>query len=179
MKLKRCGSSGYYWWCFVVLLVAPWVEVVWGMMVTTTPATSKTSSSDSSLSRRGFGLQVTVWGGGFVSSVAAVPTRAAFAAETVGKDPNCNDPQCLGVWDGLLADCPHSSSSILKIGTRTASSCVSSQDDTPGIFAEPWDYADSSSNSNDWTEQMRLLVAAIQLVSSKRGDQATVVLQEG
>jgi ABC transporter len=27
----------------------------------------------------------------------------ARAAETVGKDPNCNDSSCLGVWDGILA----------------------------------------------------------------------------
>ncbi len=27
----------------------------------------------------------------------------ATAAETVGKDPDCDDLTCLGVWDGLLA----------------------------------------------------------------------------
>eukprot|EP00978_Attheya_sp_CCMP212_P022232 scaffold66076_cov31-Attheya_sp.AAC.1 len=62
---------------------------------------------------------------------------------------------------------------------RTVSSCVSSQDDTPGIFAKLWDYDDSSCNSNDCTEQMQLLMAIIQLVSSKRGDQVTDVLHEG
>jgi hypothetical protein len=57
----------------------------------------------------------------------SVPTAAA--AETVGKDPDCNDTGCLGVWDGLLADCPH--------GINGGAGCTSSQDDTPGIFSEP------------------------------------------
>ena len=35
------------------------------------------------------------------------PPFAANAAETVGKDGDCDDASCLGVWDGLLADCPH------------------------------------------------------------------------
>mmetsp|Transcript_11456 Transcript_11456/g.32967 ORF Transcript_11456/g.32967 Transcript_11456/m.32967 type:complete len:97 (+) Transcript_11456:114-404(+) len=50
-------------------------------------------------SRRGFLWQ------GFASSVAVVSTTAneAIAAETVGKDPDCDDYTCLGVWDGLLA----------------------------------------------------------------------------
>ena len=53
-----------------------------------------------------------------------------MAAETVGKDASCNDSSCLGVWDGLLADCPH--------GMRMpGAGCTSSQDDTPGIFSEP------------------------------------------
>ena len=61
------------------------------------------------------------------------PVAVVGAAETVGKDPNCNDSTCLGVWDGLLADCPHTTTSFMKGGAG----CVSSQDDTPGIFAEP------------------------------------------
>jgi len=56
----------------------------------------------------------------------------AIAAETVGKDPNCNDSLCFGVWDGLLADCPHG-----KIAMNSGAGCASSQDDTPGVFAEP------------------------------------------
>ena len=35
------------------------------------------------------------------------PSSAAIAAETVGKDADCDDASCLGVWDGLLVDCPH------------------------------------------------------------------------
>lgn len=85
------------------------------------------------------------------------------AAETVGKDPNCNDARCLGVWDGLLADCPHN-----KNGFIGRAGCVSSQDDTPGIFAEPWDYSEKL--SLDYNEQMRFLISVIELVSSKRGD---------
>jgi len=61
-----------------------------------------------------------------------IPSNVAFAAETVGKDPNCNDASCLGVWDGLLADCPHG-----KIVMNSGAGCASSQDDTPGVFAEP------------------------------------------
>jgi hypothetical protein len=90
------------------------------------------------------------------------------AAETIGKDPNCNDSTCLGVWDGLLADCPRDLSS--------GAGCASSQDDTPGTFAEPWDYSDS--DSLDWQEQMRRLVPTIQLVSSRRGDQVDIVTQQ-
>ena len=96
----------------------------------------------------------------------------------MGKDPNCNDASCLGVWDGLLADCPHS-----KVAMNSGSACTSSQDDTPGIFAEPWDYSDEDAydayGSLDYEDQMRLLVAAIQLVCSKRGDKVQFLLQEG
>lgn len=60
------------------------------------------------------------------SSISA----AANAAETIGKDSTCNDRNCIGVWDGLLADCPHGTS-------FGGAGCTSSQDDTPGIFAEP------------------------------------------
>ena len=50
-------------------------------------------------SRRGF-----LWKG-VASSVVALstPTNKAIAAESVGKDPDCDDLTCLGVWDGLLA----------------------------------------------------------------------------
>jgi hypothetical protein len=39
------------------------------------------------------------------SSILAlsISTDRVSAAETVGKDPNCDDLNCLGVWDGLLA----------------------------------------------------------------------------
>lgn len=97
--------------------------------------------------------------------------QPAIAAETVGKDENCNESACLGVWDGLLADCPHDGKLLGGAG------CTSSQDDTPGIFSEPWDY--SESNSLDWKDQMKLLVPTIQLVSSRRGDKVDVVEQNG
>ena len=96
----------------------------------------------------------------------------AIAAETIGKDPSCSDATCLGVWDGLLADCPHTDSR--KFG---GSGCVSSQDDLPGVFAEPWDY--SESESIDWNEQMKQLLPAIELVCAKRGDRSRVEIQEG
>ena len=103
-----------------------------------------------------------------MASAAFLPS--ASSAETIGKDPNCNDSTCLGVWDGLLADCPHGN---LQMG----SGCTSSQDDTPGVFSEPWDYCES--DSLDWQDQMKLLVVAVQLVSSRRGDQAQIETQEG
>jgi hypothetical protein len=68
-----------------------------------------------------------------VTSLVVFPSIAANAAvETIGKDAGCNDSSCLGVWDGLLADCPHG---VMSRGTGAG--CTSSQDDMPGIFAEP------------------------------------------
>jgi hypothetical protein len=109
----------------------------------------------------------------------------ANAAETIGKDPNCNDASCLGVWDGLLADCPHDNLNAISLGPfGTTSGCASSQDDTPGVFAEPWDYSDAilgktqEEDSYD-EEQMKLLISAIQLVSAKRGDLVDILMKEG
>jgi len=121
------------------------------------------ASSYAPLTRRQCGLAL-------VAGSSIIVENAAFAAETVGKDPNCNDSSCLGVWDGLLADCPHG---VLKGNAG----CSSSQDDTPGIFSEPWDY--SEANSLDWREQMKVLIPTIQLVSSRRGDQVNIVLRDG
>ncbi|CAJ1912262.1 unnamed protein product [Cylindrotheca closterium] len=122
--------------------------------------------SNSSRSRRSFLI-----GGGLGSIIAAASSVSpSFAAETVGKDKDCNDQFCIGVWDGLLADCPHAMSS--------GSGCTSSQDDTPGIFAEPWDYAEAPNNTLDWQVQMRLLVPTIQLVSARRGDDAQILVQQ-
>jgi hypothetical protein len=72
----------------------------------------------------------------------------------------------------VLQDCPHTSS-IFGAG------CVSSQDDTPGVFAEPWDYSESPiNNSLDYANQMRLLRPTVEKVCGKRGDQCQVVLQD-
>lgn len=101
-------------------------------------------------------------------------SSVANAAETIGKDPNCTDARCLGIWDGLFADCPHDTI-IMKSGAG----CASSQDDTPGVFAEPWDYSDAPNPSMDYNDQMRLLIPAIELVCSKRGDQVQKQYQEG
>ena len=70
----------------------------------------------------------------FVSIAAFTPIASSSSAttETVGKDPGCNDSTCLGVWDGLLADCPHSTFPLIG-----SSGCTCSQDDTPGFFSEP------------------------------------------
>lgn len=110
------------------------------------------------------------FGGTFCASSSS--SQPSFAAETVGKDPDCNERSCLGVWDGLLADCPHGG--ILMGG---GAGCTSSQDDTPGIFAEPWDYAEAPNNTLDWQVQMKFLVPTIQLVSARRGDQAQILSQ--
>lgn len=100
-------------------------------------------------------------------------TMIANAAETVGKDPNCNDASCLGVWDGLLADCPHTSNKLKGAG------CVSSQDDTPGVFAEPWDYSEEYTDEDSYVKQTDLLILALQTVSKQHGDEVDVELQSG
>jgi len=119
------------------------------------------------------------------SDLLLVPLHAN-AAETIGKDEACNDSSCLGVWDGLLADCPHGNKNKLMNNGNKAG-CVSSQDDTPGIFAEPWDYSDniplSSSSSiiidDAYKEEMNKLILAIQTTSTDHGDKADVQYQEG
>jgi hypothetical protein len=115
-------------------------------------------------------IQLTSVAVGTTAGTAAVPVHAA---ETIGKDPNCNDSTCLGVWDGLLADCPHDNTIF-----SNRAGCVASQDDTPGIFAEPWDYSESSLSLN-WQEQMKLLIPSIQIVSAKRGDTCQILIQDG
>lgn len=121
-----------------------------------------------------------------VSSFGLFPDFAAAGAEeTVGKDPNCNDRSCLGVWDGLLADCPHQEGDFSRLGRigGSGAGCVASQDDTPGIFAEPWDYSDAADyllyRYEDEQLVMNKIVTAIHLVSAKRGDQVRILLREG
>jgi len=60
---------------------------------------SHPSSLQGEESRKGFLLK------GLISSfgVLLTSTDKAAAAETIGKDPDCDDITCLGVWDGLLA----------------------------------------------------------------------------
>lgn len=107
----------------------------------------------------------------------------ANAAETIGKDPTCNNPTCLGVWDGLLADCPHDNESKSLLGGRAG--CVSSQDDTPGFFAEPWDYSDTTTATNAvsvndvYIGQMDALILTLETISKERGDTVEVDLQSG
>jgi hypothetical protein len=55
--------------------------------------------------------------------------------------------------------------------------CVSSQDDTPGVFAEPWDYSELS--SLDWQEQMERLEEALEKVSKFRGDELRFLIKDG
>jgi len=111
----------------------------------------------------------------FTSSILVLltPTDEVTAAETVGKEPNCNGLNCLGIWDGLLADCPHNN--LFSPGAG----CTSSQDDAPGIFSEPWDYSDSPINNLlDYSDQIKLLFPTIQRVSARRGDNCQILLEE-
>jgi len=57
--------------------------------------------------------------------------------------------------------------------------CVSSQDDTPGIFAEPWDYSDATTTivlqgkeEEEWQGRMRALISALekQKLSIQQGE---------
>lgn len=108
------------------------------------------------------------------ASVLVGTTTVVHASETVGKDENCQDASCLGVWDGLLADCPHG-----KLDMQSGAGCVSSQDDTPGIFAEPWDYSEAPNDSLSYEDQLRLLKPSIELVCSKRGDALQYLVENG
>ena len=102
-------------------------------------------------------------------SAPLLRTPPSYATETIGKDPSCTESTCLGVWDGLLADCPHS--------PGLGAGCTSSQDDTPGIFSVPWDY--SEENNLDWKGQMQQLKTALQITSSKAGDEITFEYENG
>lgn len=104
-----------------------------------------------------------------ILSTTASVIPLSVSAETIGKDPNCNNRDCLGVWDGLLADCPH--------GMTLGAGCVSSQDDTPGIFAEPWDY--SENNNIDWEFQLKRLLPAIERACRQNDETVQLVFQQG
>jgi hypothetical protein len=66
-------------------------------------ASSRDSSSSSSKgqeNRKGFLLKSV---NSCLSGLFLASTQEVAAAETIGKDPDCDDLTCLGVWDGLLA----------------------------------------------------------------------------
>jgi uncharacterized protein (DUF1499 family) len=122
--------------------------------------------------------------GSFNLLLASSP-KIAGAVETIGKDPNCNDASCLGVWDGLFADCVHTAKNpTTMILSNAKAGCVSSQDDTSGIFAEPWDYSEdvafgSLEDTNAMVQPiMERIVHAVQKISDHRGDYLEIVLQE-
>jgi hypothetical protein len=104
------------------------------------------------------------------ASAVCSGSTLAVAAETIVKDPQCNDAGCYGAWDGLLANCP--SPSIVGRGAG----CVSSQDDTPGVFDEPWDYSDLDPDT--WSHQEERLRQAILRVSERQGDTVRFLVQE-
>lgn len=100
------------------------------------------------------------------TSILLLPSAAK--AETIGKEEGCNDSTCLGVWDGILANC--------ESGVKGAG-CVSSQDDvTPRVFAEPWDYSEVV---GDWERQQKRLLPVIEAVCLKREDDLQVLVSEG
>lgn len=148
----------------LVLLVSSMMTVSGLTMSTNTRQERATARTPMQVSRRNFAA-------GIFAAATAEGIVPARAAETVGKDESCNDANCLGVWDGLLADCPHNN----KFGGGAA--CVSSQDDTPGVFAEPWDYAEST--SLDWQDQMARLEGALTKVTQRRGDEMRLLLKQG
>uniref|UniRef100_A0A7S2ZDZ8 DUF1499 domain-containing protein n=1 Tax=Rhodosorus marinus TaxID=101924 RepID=A0A7S2ZDZ8_9RHOD len=71
-------------------------------------------------------------------------------------DGNC--PECLGVVDGLLADCPENSFS-----------CVSSQDDAPRHFQEPWEYDGTSSSAQIRLEGLLESEYTSRIIASRSG----------
>ena len=110
---------------------------------------------------------------GLAAGAGSLRPRPAAGGETVGKDATCDDPSCLGVWDGLLANCP---------ATAGGAGCVCSQDDSSRrVFAEPWDYADLLGAASDdaWEAESRRLLPAIARTSRLRGDGVRVVFREG
>ena len=138
-------------------------------------------------------LSLLLWSGTITTIVMMKPDlcHAAAIVETIGKDPNCHDASCLGIWDGLLANCDHHHPR--NPISATVAGCVSSQDDTPGTFAEPWDYSDDptldtimthnsdDNNSNDESVVspiMERIVNAIQRISNQRGDTVEIVYRQ-
>lgn len=110
----------------------------------------------------------------FLVGNAAAPFMSVVAsanAETVGKDENCNDSFCLGVWDGILANCSPTTA-------MTSAGCVSSQDDgEQNVFSEPWDYSEAV--DLNWEVQQKRLLPAIRTISAKqRGDSVQVLFQK-
>ena len=47
------------------------------------------------------------------------------------------------------------------------------------ITYNSWDYSEAPNNTLDYEEQMRLFIPAVKLVSSRRGDDATILNQTG
>ena len=138
-------------------------------------------------------LSLLLWSG-TITTIMMKPDvcHAAAIVETIGKDPNCHDASCLGIWDGLLANCDHHHPR--NPISATVAGCVSSQDDTPGTFAEPWDYSDDptldtmmthnsddDNNNNDESvvsSIMERIVNAIQRISNQRGDTVEIVYRQ-
>lgn len=165
----HCHSASHY--CIGErrqMRLAPAILAALAAAPQTAHAYSSSGGSQHSPSRRAY---MRAFAAVLGSSIGA--QAAGAAVETIGKEEGCYDATCLGVWDGLLADCPHGG-----LGGMGGSGCVSSQDDTPGSFAEPWDYSEAPMSSLNYEDQMRMLRPAIELVCAKRGDKVDVVLEK-
>ncbi|KAJ8902035.1 hypothetical protein NDN08_006443 [Rhodosorus marinus] len=87
---------------------------------------------------------------------AATSMVLVGAAPAPPIDGNC--PECLGIVDGLLADCPEDSFS-----------CVSSQDDAPLHFHEPWEYDGTSSSAQIRLERLLETEYTSRVITSRSG----------
>ena len=79
-------------------------------------------------------------------------------------------------------DCPHTNTNLGNFVPGLpggGAGCTSSQDDTPGIFSEPWDYSESPINGSlDYSGQMRLLRPIVERVAAKRGDNCEILIEK-
>ena len=80
----------------------------------------------------------------------------------------------------MKKDCPHDISPLGKFVPSMpggGAGCTSSQDDTPGIFSEPWDYSESPVNNElEYSDQMRLLRPTLERVVARRGDKCEILV---
>jgi hypothetical protein len=80
-----------------------------------------------------------------------------------------------------VLDCPHTNANLGKFIPGMpggGAGCTSSQDDTPGIFSEPWDYSESPINKSlDYSDQMRVLRPTLEKVAARRGDKCEILIE--
>ena len=81
----------------------------------------------------------------------------------------------------LELDCPHTNANIGSLIPGMpggGAGCTSSQDDTPGIFSEPWDYSESPiNNALEYSDQMRVLRPAVERVAARHGDNCQILVE--
>ena len=80
-----------------------------------------------------------------------------------------------------ILDCPHTNANLGKFMPGMpggGAGCTSSQDDTPGIFSEPWDYSETPVvQSLDYADQMRVLRPTVEKVAARRGDNCEILIE--